>query len=332
MAQPYPGVRHIIQQAYLRQDIPSDSVDIILNSLSKSTLNQYNVALRKWYLFCQINNLDCYNSSIREIISFLTIQFKKGASYGTLNSFRSALSLIIGKDTCNSEIISRFFKGVFKMRPVFPKYHFTWDPNIVLEYLSKIPNESAPFDSLSKKFVTLLALSTGQRVQTLSLIDLSHVVNQNTCIIITINDIVKTSMPNRRNPKLIIPFFVQNESICPAKALTSYIERTSQYRHLPNTSKLILTVKKPFHNASSQTISRWIKQTLQKSGVDVSVFTAHSTRHASTSAASRAGVSIDIIKRTAGWTGNSVCFAKFYNQPLLNIEDTSFAEAILSCD
>lgn len=323
-------MRHIIKQAYLKQDIPSDSVDIILNSLSKSTLSQYNVALKQWYLFCQINNFDCYNSPIKNIVTFLTEQFKKGASYGTLNSFRSALSLIIGKETCNCDIISRFFKGVFKMKPVFPKYHTTWDPNIVLEYLSKIPNESAPLDSLVKKLVTLLALSTGQRVQTLSFIDLSCISNQNTYITITVNDILKTSMPNRRNPKLIIPFFAQNELICPAKTLTSYIERTNQYRNLPNTTKLILTVKKPIHNATSQTISRWIKQTLQESGVDVSVFTAHSTRHASTSAASRSGVSIDIIKRTAGWTGNSVCFAKFYNQPLLNTEDTSFAEAILS--
>lgn len=142
MAQPYPGVRHTIQQAYLRQDVPSDSVDIILNSLSKSTLNQYNVALKQWYLFCQINKLDCFNTSTKEILRFLTEQFKKGASYGTLNSFRSALSLIIDKDTYNRDTISRFFKGIFKMKPTFPKYHSTWDPNIVLEYLSKIPNET----------------------------------------------------------------------------------------------------------------------------------------------------------------------------------------------
>lgn len=330
MAQSYPGVRHIIQQAYLRQDIPNDTVDIIYNSLSKNTLNQYNVAIKQWYIFCQTNNLNCYESSKREVLGFLTEQFKKGASYGTLNSFRSALSLIIGKDICNNDTICRFFKGVFKMKPSFPKYHSTWDPNIVLEFLSKISNESAPLDLLSKKLVTLLALSTGQRVQTISVIDLSSIFYQNTYIAITINDIIKTSMANRRNPILTIPFFGKNESICPAKTLSVYIERTSQFRDLPNTCKLILTVKKPVHNATSQTISRWIKQTLQESGVDVSVFTAHSTRHASTSAASRSGISIDVIKRTAGWTGNSLCFAKFYNQPLLTDQDTSFAESVLS--
>lgn len=333
MAQPYPGVRNIIRQAYLRQDIPVDSIEIMLNSLAKNTLSQYNVALKQWFLFCQLYNLDCFDTPHREILRFLTEQFKNGASYGTLNSFRSALSLIIGKDNCNNSHINRFFKGVFKLKPNFPKYCSTWDPNIILNYLSNLyPNESITIDLLTKKLVTLLALSTGQRVQTLSVIKLNCIFVNTSHITITINDVIKTSMPNRRNPSLVIPFFVQNESICPAKALTSYIERTKPFRNLSDTEKLILTIKKPVHSASSQTISRWIKQTLCEGGVDVSVFSAHSTRHASTSAASRSGISIDLIKRTAGWTGNSLCFAKFYNQPLVDTEGTAFAEAILSCD
>lgn len=302
----------------------------MINSLSSNTVSQYNVAIKKWFIFCQLNNLDYYDVSVREILKFLTDQFQEGASYGTLNSFRSALSLIIGKDRCNCDSITRFFKGVFKMKPCFPKYSFTWDPNIVLEYLANIyPNDSITLEMLTKKLVTLLALSTGQRVQTLSVIDVNCIFPQNTYVAITIHEMIKTSMHNRRNPRLVIPYYV-NEAICPAKALTSYMERTSQYRNLPNTDKLFITIKKPIHNASSQSLSRWIKQTMSQSGLDVTMFTAHSTRHASTSAANRSGVSIDLIKRTAGWTGNSLCFAKFYNQPLFDSEDTSFAEAVLS--
>lgn len=137
-------------------------------------------------------------------------------------------------------------------------------------------------------------------------------------------------MPSKCNPKLVIPFFREKETICPARALCTYVDRTVTYRNLPNTSKLLLTTKKPIHAATSQSISRWIKQTLSNSGVDVGVFSAHSTRHASTSAANRSGVSIDIIKKTAGWTGASVCFAKFYNQPLsTEVDSNSFAQAII---
>lgn len=304
----------------------------MINSLSKNTLNQYNVALKKWFQFCQSNSLDCYDTSNKEILRFLTDHFKKGASYGTLNSFRSALSLIMNKDIRNNDL-NRFFKGIFRLKPNFPKYQSTWDPNIILNYLSNLyPNGSITIDLLTRKLVTLLALSTGQRVQTLSAIEHNSISVCDSHITITINEIIKTSTPNRPNPILIVPFFVENESICPAKTLTSYMERTTVSRNLPKTNKLILTIKKPVHNASPQSISRWIKQTLCDGGVNVTLFTAHSTRHASTSAANRSGISIDIIKRTAGWSGNSLCFAKFYNQPLIDTEDTTFAEAVLSCN
>lgn len=84
-----------------------------------------------------------------------------------------------------------------------------------------------------------------------------------------------------------------------------------------NDDKLILTFKKPFKSASSQTIGRWIKQVLSESGIDTSVFSAHSTRHASTSAAQQAGVSADIIRRFAGWSDQSQVFANFYKRPIV---------------
>ena len=66
----------------------------------------------------------------------------------------------------------------------------------------------------------------------------------------------------------------------------------------------------------TQTLSRWIKRTLKESGVDTGVFSAYSVRHASTSAAKRAGVSIDVIKRIAGWSKDSQVFAKYYGLEL----------------
>ncbi|KAH9635903.1 hypothetical protein HF086_002463 [Spodoptera exigua] len=67
--------------------------------------------------------------------------------------------------------------------------------------------------------------------------------------------------------------------------------------------------------------------TLNEAGIDTSVFTAHSTRHASTSAASRAGLGIDLIRRTAGWSGTSSTFAKFYNRPITE-NPLTFSEAV----
>ena len=50
-------------------------------------------------------------------------------------------------------------------------------------------------------------------------------------------------------------------------------------------------------------------------GMDMSVFSPHSTRAAATSAAARMNVSITTILRTAGWTGDST-FRAFYHKPV----------------
>lgn len=302
----------------------------MISSLADSSLKQYNVVIKKWWQFChqkKINNI--FSTDISNILEFMVSQYHSGANYSTLNTCRAALALILGKCVSQDDRIIRFMKGVFRTKPSLPKYDHTWDPNTVLDHLSKFyPNESLSLDYLSKKLVALLALSTGQRVQTLSLMRLSGIKVSNTKIEIVISDLIKTSAPNRPTPKIILPFFPHKDEICPAKTLSSYINATQNYRELPLTDKLILTTKRPFHNASAATISRWIKTVLTESGIDTCVFSAHSTRHASTSAAKRNGVSIDIIKRSAGWSGNSLTFAKFYNRPILPDEDNVFAEAV----
>lgn len=330
MAQPYPGVRDVIRETFSQQSLDSDTIDVMINSLSKSTLQQYNTAYKLWFNFCKENSLNFFKASVPSLLKFLSNQFKRGASYNTLNTFRSALSLILGKETCSNDCVNRFLKGVFKTRPNLPKYQKCWDPSIVLTYLSSLsPNESLSLEVITKKLVTLLALSTGQRVQTLTLIKIDNISISDTCITIAIDDLIKTSAPNRANQQLVIPYFNEKPNICPAKTLSTYLHKTKDLRSTPGTEKLILTTKKPVHNASAQTVSRWIKQVLGDSGIDVSVYGAHSTRHASTSAARRAGVSVDVIKRAAGWTGSSLCFAKFYNLPLNNTdEDRAFAGAV----
>ncbi|CAB0039264.1 unnamed protein product [Trichogramma brassicae] len=76
-------------------------------------------------------------------------------------------------------------------------------------------------------------------------------------------------------------------------------------------------------------IVRWIKKTLKMSGINTDIFSAYSTRQASTSAAKRLGVNIDLIKSTGGWTEKSGTFAKFYDLPIAS-DINIFANAILN--
>lgn len=289
------------------------------SSISANTKSQYSSSLRQWWDFCTKNNLDTYDVKINNLLDFLSICFESGASYGTLNNHRSAISLIstnnfIGQD----ERVKRFFKGIFKLKPTFPRYNVTWNPNTVLDFLStQYPNEAISFEQLSKKLVTLLALASGQRTQTISMIKMPNIRISNDTVIIKITDLVKTSGIGRSQPMIHLPFFTQRKNVCPAHTLKTYIEISAQKRP-SDVVQLLITHKRPHRAASSQTIARWIKQTLEESGVDTSVFSAHSTRHASTSAALRSGLSVNIIRKCAGWSDQSAVFANFYNRPIVD--------------
>lgn len=333
MEDTYPGIMPVIRSAFTQQNLQSETINIIISSLSENSIKQYNVSLRKWWLFCQSRARDPFLLNLPSLLEFMTHEYSGGASYSSLNTCRSALALIFGKKFSENDTVTRFLKGVFRSRPSFPRYQTTWDPNIVLDYITSFfPNEELSLPQITKKTAVLLALSTGQRIQTLSLVRLSNVRVSDSSIDIVINDVIKTSAPSRPMPHLSIPFFPNRIEVCPARTLSSYLEATAAFRSATNTERLFLTTRKPFHNASPSTISRWIKDVMGASGVNTDVFSAHSTRHASTSAAHRQGLSIDLIKKCAGWSGNSLVFAKYYNRPLLsNYDERSFAEAVYDC-
>lgn len=264
--------------------------------------------------------------SIPNILGFLTQKFNNGSAYGTLNSIRSALSLLIDCDLGAHKDIKRFFTGIYKMRPNNPKYNETWNPVLVLNYVSNLyPNTDLALQNLSKKLIILLALVTAHRLQTMSLIKLSNINITDQNVKIKISDKIKTSGRNKLQPLLIIPYYKENLSICPATALKDYIDATKSLR---KSDQLFVTVKKPHTPASTQTLARWVKDILSEAGIDISIFSAHSTRHASTSHAYRNGVNTEYILKTAGWTESSRCFADFYNRPLIN--ENVFSTSILS--
>nr|XP_049705912.1 uncharacterized protein LOC126056540 [Helicoverpa armigera] len=297
-------------------------------SLSNNTMKQYDTGLKRWFLFCQSHSVDLYEASVPNIIYFLTKQFNNGAQYGTLNSYRSALSLIIGSRIGTDDRIIRLFKGFYKLRPPLPRYNETWNPSIVLNYLSQCyPNDKLDLECLTKKTVALIALVTAHRVQTISKINIKNISVNSDHISIKIPDLIKTSRIGSTQPCLHLPFFSQQPEICPAEALRAYISKTQTIRGAQE--NLFISYKSPYNSVNSQTLSRWIKNVLCDSGVDTSKFKAHSTRHASTSAALRSGVSIDLIRKTAGWSGSSSVFARFYQRPVLTDNANDFAVSVL---
>lgn len=300
----------------------------MIASLSENSQKQYDVYMKKWFNYCNRNNVDCFNASIPDVLNFFTILFNEGAQYGSLNTCRSTLSLLIGDHVGTDQSVKRFFKGIFRTRPPLPKYETTWDTSIVLNFLGTLyPHDNISLEMITKKLVTLLALVTAHRVQTLSKIVIDNIIFSPTKATINITELIKTSRAGCPLPILIIPFFNEKPAICPGKTLQDYLNLTKSLRG--NVKQLFIGLKKPHLSVSSQTLSRWIRDMLSRAGVPVASFSAHSTRHAATSAAHRLGISLDVIRRTAGWSPTSDTFFKFYNRPLKNYDDESFGRTII---
>nr|CAI5841760.1 unnamed protein product [Callosobruchus analis] len=88
------------------------------------------------------------------------------------------------------------------------KYQVTWDPHPVLLHLSRLyPLEGLSRFQLTMKLVTLLALITGHRLQTLTRIRLQNIVRFPDRLEIRISDRIKTSSSKSLQPFLVIPYF-----------------------------------------------------------------------------------------------------------------------------
>lgn len=160
-------------------------------------------------------------------------------------------------------------------------------------------------------------MGTAHGAQTLASIKLTNIYATPKGVEIKISDAIKTSRPGRFQPLLALPRFSEDPSLCEASVVLKYIDVTKSLRG--DVGNLFITLRKPHNAIRSQTVSRWIKTVLSRSGVDMSVFSAHSTRHSASSAALANGVDINTTRRTAGWSDTSQTFAKFYNEFALRV-------------
>jgi integrase len=298
--------------------LTNDAEDIILASRKQNTNAQYNSHLKKWTNYCQENNISPYFASITDGLNFLASIFKQGQSYSSINTARSALSSVIILPSHVSfganPLVQRFMKGIFNQRPCLPRYTSTWDVNKVLLYLNSIPLENILLKDLSYKCVTLLALLSGQRLQTIKNMQLECLVFTHSGCEIYINKLLKTSKPGKHLSTIRFSSY-ENMNLCIVKHLQQYKDLTNSIRK--NQEQLFISFQKPFKAVSTDTLSRWIKIVLKKSNIDTTVFGAHSTRAASTSKAAAIGAPIDTILAAAGWS-NAQTFAKYYNRPVEN--------------
>ena len=84
-----------------------------------------------------------------------------------------------------------------------------------------------------------------------------------------------------------------------------YVEQT-EILISPDETALFVTHVKPHKKPAKYTIRRWILEMLNRTGVDTSIYTSHSTRHASSSNAVSCGALSNIVLSKGGWFSYSV--------------------------
>lgn len=168
---------------------------------------------------------------------------------------------------------------------------------------------------LTFKVVMLLSLISCQRVQTLSTIKVQDVHKDGDGYYILYSEVLKHSKVGKALGILHIDRFYANKKVCLATCLRDYLSRKKNKNAKP-CGPLILSYEGPHLPVGSQTIARYIRQSLNMSGINTKIFTAHSTRGASISKLATLNVPVHDIMARASWSSDST-FRKFYQKPII---------------
>lgn len=287
---------------------------------------QYNRPIVDWLGWCKGKSYDPFHPEESWLLDWFTEKYHQGASFGTLNTCRAAISFLCGEHIGRSPLISRILRGVAKTRPVKPKYDRIYSLDPIISKLDQMaPLENLTLQQLTSKLAMLLALVTAHRKQTLIAIRRSNIHIVENGYEIEIPSRIKTTRPGSYQPLLLLPRFIDKPNLCVASTLEIYLERTSS---LLETDNLFITTRRPHKAASKDTLSRWIRSFLSECGIN-SKYAPHSVRHAATSSAQAKGIELSVIKNLAGWSATSKVFEIFYNRPIIK-DRAAFAQAVLS--
>ncbi len=178
-------------------------------------------------------------------------------------------------------------------------------------------------EQLTKKTLLLMAILYGQRGQTLYTLKTTFMTKTDSYVTFRITEPLKTTCPGHHLSELKFKAFPCDRRLCVVSYINEYLMRTDRFRN-SDITKFFITYGKPNKGASRDSISRWTKDVLRDAGIDMTIFTAHSTRSASTTAAVPLVPLATILK--AGVWSSANTFTKYYN---LNVNDNCAMQTAL---
>lgn len=248
----------VIRRSIQSKDLSEQTKDILLSSGREKTTKQYECYLRKWETFCSGREVNPFSTPVKEVLEFLTFLYESGIGYSGINTARSALSSVVTLVDAvhypvgQHPLIKRFLKGVFNKRPTFPRYSEIWDVSVVFNWMKTINFDDMCLKLLTLKTVMLLALLSGQRVQTLKALSVENLKITDFYVEFRVDSLLKQSRPGFHLNKLVLPAY-EDRNLCIVQHLRKYIDMTKEIR---NTDSLLISYQKPHASVSCDTIAR----------------------------------------------------------------------------
>ena len=135
-----------------------------------------------------------------------------------------------------------------------------------------------------------MALLSVQRSQSLGKLYLEYMFLDKSQAVFYIPELVKNSTPKFHPHPLEFPAYPNNSRVCVVLMVEKYLLATNRFTKNLRKGPLFLSYAYP-KPISNRTIAKYVVKFLGMAGIDLTTFSAHSTRGASTSLAKAKGLS-----------------------------------------
>ena len=334
-----------IKRRYRKAGFSVRSASFVAQGRRESTLKIYAARLRPYVEWCRRKRVSPNSTSVAQVADFLCTVFDKGVLALTVRGYLSAILSIHegtpdGSSLRDSDALRLLIEGMHNSAPPRRKIWPSWDLDLVLEALNKLPYEpilSASLRDVTIKTAFLLAIASGRRASEIHALAINeHMIfsRHGVTLYFRPSFLAKNEKSNFSASPISLPKLDSSAGdrrlSCPVRALKWYLCKTQSVRGQSN--QLFITSNKPYKPAARTTIAGWVVEAITKSNAVSGKGrpTAHSTRSMATTTALHKGLSISEIIHTVSWKSDSVFISTYLKDKPPTSGSTRFATSVLT--
>lgn len=296
----------------------TNQISLLRNSWRKSTLKTYEVAWKRWTLWCGKNNVNFKSPTGSQLARFLSdLYLVENLSYSTILLHKSVVSTLCDVETSSRlsshVLVKHILKSIALKKPRMSKPPI-WDISKLALFLTNYTIDSNSIFQCSRHTAILLLLCSGRRLHDLTLlrIDTQHCIRSDNSIIFWPQFGSKTDNSNYRQSGWKLLRNENNYNLDPVQWIDKTITLLNERRKAANTHNLFVTIKGTPKQASRTVIGGWVKTLFKEAGIADS---PGSIRSAVASKSWAQNHSMDDILARGNWRSANT-FKRFYRREL----------------